>query len=40
LEEQGFVGADEGGGRGRQVFVNQGIDFEEIEERLPGKEPR
>jgi len=40
LEEQGFVGADEGGGRGRQVFVNRGIDFDEIEERLPGEEPR
>jgi S-DNA-T family DNA segregation ATPase FtsK/SpoIIIE len=39
LEEQGIVGPDEGGGRGRQVLFGAGIDFDEIEERLPGVEP-
>ncbi len=39
LEEQGIVGPDEGGGRGREVLIGQGIDFDEIEERLPGVEP-
>jgi S-DNA-T family DNA segregation ATPase FtsK/SpoIIIE len=39
LEEQGIVGPDEGGGRGRKVLGNRGIDFNEIEERLPGVEP-
>jgi S-DNA-T family DNA segregation ATPase FtsK/SpoIIIE len=39
LEEQGIVGPDEGGGRGRQVLLGLEIDFEEIEERLPGVEP-
>ncbi len=40
LEEQGIVGPDEGGGRGRKVLLDSGIDFEEIEERLPGVEPK
>lgn len=39
LEEMGLVGPDEGGGRGREVLGNQGIDFDEIDERLPGVEP-
>ena len=39
LEEQGVVGPDRGGGQGRQVLLGKGIDFEEIEERLPGQEP-
>jgi S-DNA-T family DNA segregation ATPase FtsK/SpoIIIE len=39
LEEQGIVGPDEGGGRGRQVLLGLEIDLEEIEERLPGVEP-
>jgi S-DNA-T family DNA segregation ATPase FtsK/SpoIIIE len=39
LEEEGVVGPDEGGGRGRQVLAGRGIDFDEIEERLPGVEP-
>lgn len=39
LEERGIVGPDEGGGRGRKVLHGQGIDFDEIEERLPGEEP-
>jgi S-DNA-T family DNA segregation ATPase FtsK/SpoIIIE len=39
LEEQGLVGPDEGGGRGRQVLRGREIDFDEIEERLPGVEP-
>jgi S-DNA-T family DNA segregation ATPase FtsK/SpoIIIE len=39
LEEQGIVGPDEGGGRGRQVLLGLEIDFDEIEERLPGVEP-
>jgi S-DNA-T family DNA segregation ATPase FtsK/SpoIIIE len=38
MEERGYVGPDEGAGRGRQVLVG-GIDFHEIEERLPGEEP-
>ncbi|MFC2037832.1 DNA translocase FtsK, partial [Chloroflexota bacterium] len=40
LEEQGIVGPDEGGGRGRKVLIGQGIDFDEIDERLPGVAPR
>ena len=40
LEEQGIVGPDEGAGRGRKVLVSRGIDFDEIEERLPGVEPK
>jgi hypothetical protein len=39
LEAQGIVGPDEGGGRGRQVLLGLEIDFDEIEERLPGVEP-
>jgi S-DNA-T family DNA segregation ATPase FtsK/SpoIIIE len=39
LEEQGAVGPDRGGGRGREVLLGKGIDFKEIEERLPGQEP-
>ncbi len=39
LEEQGLVGPDEGGGRGREVLTGRAIDFDEIEERLPGVEP-
>ena len=39
LEEMGLVGQDEGGGRGRKVLGEQGIDFDEIDERLPGVEP-
>jgi S-DNA-T family DNA segregation ATPase FtsK/SpoIIIE len=39
LEEQGVVGPDEGGGRGREVLIDQEVDFDEIEERLPGEEP-
>ena len=39
LEEQGVVGPDRGGGQGRQVLLGKGIDFDEIEERLPGEEP-
>jgi S-DNA-T family DNA segregation ATPase FtsK/SpoIIIE len=39
LEERGLVGPDEGGGRGRQVLVDHGIDLDEIEERLPGVGP-
>ena len=40
LEAAGLVGPDEGGGRGREVLVGKGIDFDEIDERLPGVEPR
>ena len=40
LEEKGVVGPDEGGGRGREVWVDRGIDWDEIDERLPGVEPR
>jgi S-DNA-T family DNA segregation ATPase FtsK/SpoIIIE len=40
LEEAGLVGPDEGGGRGREVLIGKGIDFDEIDERLPGVEPR
>ncbi len=40
LEEEGLVGPDEGGGRGREVLIGKGIDFDEIDERLPGVEPR
>jgi S-DNA-T family DNA segregation ATPase FtsK/SpoIIIE len=39
LEENGIVGPDEGGGRGRKVLMGRGIDFDEIDERLPGVEP-
>ncbi|MEJ2367892.1 MAG: efflux RND transporter permease subunit [Acidobacteriota bacterium] len=39
LEAAGLVGPDEGGGRGREVLVGKGIDFDEIDERLPGVEP-
>jgi S-DNA-T family DNA segregation ATPase FtsK/SpoIIIE len=39
LEEQGVVGPDRGGGQGREVLLGKGIDFHEIEERLPGQEP-
>jgi S-DNA-T family DNA segregation ATPase FtsK/SpoIIIE len=39
LEDQGLVGPDEGGGRGRAVLVGRGIDLDEIAERLPGVEP-
>jgi S-DNA-T family DNA segregation ATPase FtsK/SpoIIIE len=40
LEEMGVVGPDRGGGRGRKVLLEEGIDFDEIAERLPGVEPR
>jgi S-DNA-T family DNA segregation ATPase FtsK/SpoIIIE len=40
LEERGIVGPDEGGGRGREVLGGKGIDFDEIDERLPGVEPK
>jgi DNA segregation ATPase FtsK/SpoIIIE, S-DNA-T family len=40
LERRQAVGPDEGGGRGRPVLLDQGIDFDEIEERLPGVEPK
>jgi S-DNA-T family DNA segregation ATPase FtsK/SpoIIIE len=40
LEAAGLVGPDEGGGRGREVLIGKGIDFDEIDERLPGVEPR
>jgi hypothetical protein len=41
LEEREIVGPDEGGGRSRRVLLGreEGIDFDEIEERLPGVEP-
>jgi DNA segregation ATPase FtsK/SpoIIIE, S-DNA-T family len=39
LEDQGYVGPDLGAGRGRQVLGGAGIDFDEIDERLPGQEP-
>ncbi len=39
LEEEGIVGPDLGAGRGRKVLLGRGIDFDEIEERLPGQEP-
>jgi S-DNA-T family DNA segregation ATPase FtsK/SpoIIIE len=39
LEEQGLVGPDEGGGRGRKVLMGEGIDLDKIDERLPGEEP-
>jgi len=39
LEEQGYVGPDEGAGRGRQVLAGRGIDLDEIDERLPGVGP-
>jgi S-DNA-T family DNA segregation ATPase FtsK/SpoIIIE len=39
LEAQDLVGPDRGGGRGRKVLMGRGIDFDEIDERLPGVEP-
>ncbi len=39
LEEQGIVGPDEGGGRGREVLIGREIDLDEIEERLAGTGP-
>jgi len=41
LEDDGVVGPDEGGGRGREVLIGNktGIDFGEMDERLPGEEP-
>ncbi len=39
LEEEGIVGPDLGAGRGRKVLIGRGIDFDEIEERLPGEDP-
>jgi S-DNA-T family DNA segregation ATPase FtsK/SpoIIIE len=39
LEELGIVGPDEGAGRGREVLVGKSIDFDEIDERLPGVAP-
>jgi S-DNA-T family DNA segregation ATPase FtsK/SpoIIIE len=39
LEDQDFVGPDEGGGRGRQVLVGRPVDLDEIDERLPGVAP-
>ncbi len=39
LEAQDIVGPDRGGGQGRKVLLGAGIDFDEIEERLPGVEP-
>ncbi|MBN1138771.1 MAG: DNA translocase FtsK [Anaerolineae bacterium] len=41
LEDEGIVGPDEGGGRGREVLIGSkpGIDFSEIDDRLPGEEP-
>jgi S-DNA-T family DNA segregation ATPase FtsK/SpoIIIE len=41
LEDEGIVGPDEGGGRGREVLIGSGpgIDFSEIDERLAGEEP-
>jgi len=39
MEAKGIVGPDEGGGRGRKVLLGKGIDFDEIDERLPGVEP-
>ena len=34
MEAAGLVGPDEGGGRGREVLIGKGIDFDEIDERL------
>jgi S-DNA-T family DNA segregation ATPase FtsK/SpoIIIE len=39
MEEQGIVGPDEGGGRGRRVLIGSDLDLNEIGERLPGVEP-
>jgi hypothetical protein len=39
LEERDIVGPDQGGGRGRQVLIGRQVDFDEIDERLPGVEP-
>ena len=42
LEDEGIVGHDEGGGRGREVLIGSrpGIDFDEMDGRLPGEEPK
>jgi S-DNA-T family DNA segregation ATPase FtsK/SpoIIIE len=40
MEEQGVVGPDEGAGRGREVLIGRQVDFDEIEERLPGVAPK
>ncbi len=40
LETEGIVGADERGGRGREVLIGKGVDLDEIDERLPGVEPK
>jgi S-DNA-T family DNA segregation ATPase FtsK/SpoIIIE len=39
MEELGIVGPDEGGGRGREVFLGRAVDLDEIAERLPGVAP-
>jgi S-DNA-T family DNA segregation ATPase FtsK/SpoIIIE len=39
MEELGLVGSDEGGGRGREVLMDQALDLDAIEERLPGVGP-
>lgn len=39
MEDRGLIGPDRGGGRGRRVLLDEGIDLDEIEERLPGVEP-
>jgi DNA segregation ATPase FtsK/SpoIIIE, S-DNA-T family len=39
LEEQGIVGPDLGGGRGRKVLGARKVDLDKIAERLPGEEP-
>ena len=39
LEERDIVGPDQGGGRGREVLIGRQVDFDEIDERLPGVEP-
>jgi DNA segregation ATPase FtsK/SpoIIIE, S-DNA-T family len=39
MEDLGLVGPDEGGGRGRVVYVDSQVDWDEIDERLPGVEP-
>jgi S-DNA-T family DNA segregation ATPase FtsK/SpoIIIE len=40
LEARGVVGPDRGGGQGREVLLDGGVDFDEIDERLPGEQPR
>jgi S-DNA-T family DNA segregation ATPase FtsK/SpoIIIE len=40
MEEQGVVGPDKGAGRGREVLIGRRVDFDEIEERLPGVAPK